>query len=125
MLSLSFVFGAQDQLSLRAREEVVNASPRPLRRIEGQRGVYHRIVDGSGQILFENLVPDPRTVHWDTTDDGKTLRGGVVTLADQPLVLSLPAGVKGTLEVYLLRDENWARATLDKHGKLAGTFVVQ
>ena len=102
------------------RETVANVAVRPLRRLEGQLGIYHRIVSSEGTVLFENLVPDPRRVPWDTTDDGKHLIGGVATLNEMPLILRLPADVHGKLEIYEVTDVNWTRSTLDKATRLVG-----
>ena len=125
MLSVSFVFDSTGNLAVGSRDEVPEATVRPLRKVEGQPGLYHRIVGAGGEKLFENLVPDPRQVHWDTTDDGKTLRGGLATLPDKPLVLRLPAGVRGRLEVFLINDPGWTMLTLAERAKIVGSFDLQ
>lgn len=107
-----------------AREVVAQASVRSLRNIEGQAGLYHRIVGPDGAVLFENLVPDPRRVPWDTTDDGKHLIGGVATLNEMPLILRLPGGIHGRLEIYEVADVKWTRSTLDKATQLVGSFSL-
>ena len=119
MISLTFRF-EKGQCVQAAREPVPNVAVRPLRRLEGQPGIYHRIVSPEGIILFENIVPDPRRVPWDTTDDGKHLKGGVATLNEMPLILRLPAGVHGKLEIYEVTDSQWTRSTLDKTARLVG-----
>lgn len=121
LLSLIFRF-EKGTLVESNREIVLNVTVRPLRRLEGQTGIYHRIVSSEGIVLFENVVPDPRRVPWDTTDDGKHLRGGIAHLEDMPLNLRLPAGVHGKLEVYQLTDTGWTRSTLDKTARLVGQF---
>ena len=123
MVSINFRF-EKGRLVESAREVVAQASVRPLRNIEGQAGLYHRIVGPDGVVLFENLVPDPRRVPWDTTDDGKKLRGGVATLNEMPLILRLPAGVHGQLEIYEVTDVRWTRSTLDKATQLVGNFSL-
>ena len=121
MISLTLRFD-KGQLVETARETIAQARVRPLRRIDGQRGLYHRIVGQRGEVLFENIVPDPRRVPWDTTDDGKILRGGVAYLDDIPLNLRLPAGVHGRLEIYEASDPAWARFTLDTTTRNVGNF---
>jgi len=123
MLSLTLKF-EQDRLVEVARENVPAAAARPRRRVEGQPGLYHRIVGPHGEVLFENIVPDPRRVPWDTSDDGKTLRGGVATLNEMPLILRLPADVHGQLKIYEITDVKWTRATLDKTAQLVGDFSL-
>lgn len=123
MISLTFRF-EKGQCVEAARETVANAAVRPLRRLEGQPGIYHRIVSPEGSVLFENVVPDPRRVSWDTTDDGKHLIGGVATLNEMPLILRLPAGVHGQLEIYEVTDANWTRSTLDKAARSVGRFKL-
>ncbi len=122
MLSLTLAFNAEGRLAVREREHVPNASVRTIRQIEGQTGLYHRIIAPDGSVVFENIVPDPRTLHWDTTDDGKHLRGGIATIKDAPLNLRLPAAASGRLEVYLVEDGTWTRGTIDKTGRLVGSF---
>ena len=112
------------QLVEAARETVANTAVRPLRSLEGHPGIYHRIVGPQGEVLFENVVPDPRRVPWDTSDDGKTLRGGVATLDEMPLNLRLPAGVRGRLEIYVINDVKWTRSNLDKTAQLVGVFEL-
>ena len=107
------------------KQVVPDTEVRVMRGIEGQPGIYHRIVAPDGQVLFENLVPDPREVHWDTTDDGKKLRGGVITQPDLPLNLRRPAGIRGKLEVYLNKAPGWSRSNLAKSASLLGTFDLQ
>lgn len=119
MISMTFRF-EKGRCVEAARETVANVAVRPLRRLEGQPGIYHRIVSSEGTVLFENLVPDPRRVPWDTTDDGKHLIGGVATLNEMPLILRLPADVHGKLEIYEVTDVNWTRSTLDKATRLVG-----
>lgn len=123
MISLTFRF-EKGKVVEASRETVPNVAVRPLRRLEGQPGIYHRIVSPQGTVLFENLVPDPRRVPWDTTDDGKHLKGGVATLNEMPLVLRLPAGVHGKLEIYEVTDVKWTRSTLDKATRLVGNFSL-
>lgn len=123
MISLTFRF-EKGQCVQAVRETVPNVAVRPLRRLEGQPGIYHRIVSPEGIILFENIVPDPRRVPWDTTDDGKHLRGGVATLNEKPLNLRLPADVHGHLEIYEVTDVNWTRSTLDTTAHLVGNFSL-
>ncbi len=125
MLSVSFAFDAAGRLVVRSRDEVPEAKVRPLRKLDGQRGLYHRIVGAGGEQLFENVEPDPRQVHWDTTDDGKKLRGGVVTLPDEPLVLRLPAGIRGRLEVFLINNGNWTPLAPTEQATLVGSFDLQ
>lgn len=95
---------------------------RPLRGIDGQPGLYHRIVDPAGRVVFENLVTDPSLVHYDTTDDGKTLIGGRVKLPDMPVHLRLPSGIAGRLEVYKMEAGTWTRAAMPSPTALVGTF---
>lgn len=121
MISLTLRF-EEGRLVETSRETPAQATVRPRRLIDGQRGLYHRIVGPGGEVLFENIVPDPRRVPWDTTDDGKSLRGGVAHLDDIPLNLRLPAGVHGRLEIYEASDPGWARFTLDTTTRHVGNF---
>ena len=121
IISLTLRF-EQGRLVETAREPIAQTTVRPRRLIDGQRGLYHRIVAQHGEVLFENIVPDPRRVPWDTTDDGKSLRGGVVHLDEIPLNLRLPAGVHGQLEVFEATDAAWARFKLDTTTRHVGNF---
>ncbi|MBL9145019.1 MAG: hypothetical protein JNM99_15170 [Verrucomicrobiaceae bacterium] len=123
MISLTFRF-EKGRCVETTRETVANVAVRPLRLLEGHRGIYHRIVSPEGTVLFENLVPDPRRVPWDSTDDGKHLIGGVATLNEMPLILRLPADVHGKLEIYEVTDVNWTRSKLDKEARLVGDFTL-
>ena len=121
MISLTFRF-EKGRCVEASRETVANVAVRPLRSLEGQPGIYHRIVSPEGTVLFENLVPDPRRVPWDSTDDGKHIIGGVATLNEMPLILRLPADVHGKLEIYEVTNVKWTRSTLDKAARLVGAF---
>ena len=113
-----------NRLVIATREELPGVAVRPLRQVVGVPGLYHRITGAAGEVLFENVVPDPRRVPWDTTDDGKKLRGGVARLDDLPVVLRLPAGVHGRLQVFEIKSANWSHSTLDKDGQLVGEFEL-
>lgn len=117
-ISLQFQNG---RLIETARQQFAGAV-RPLRGIEGQPGLYHRIVDPTGRVLFENLVSDPSRIPYDITDDGRTLRGGTAIVPNMPLQLRLPFGVAGTLEVYRMETDGWTRSALSRDQHLVGTF---
>jgi hypothetical protein len=106
------------------RTSAAEATVRPLRRLEGERGLYFRITDSAGKVLFEDLVADPREVHWDTTDDGRKLRGGRLDNAAQPAQLRFPLNVKGTLEVYALSRMGWTRETFSQDAVMVGRFSL-
>lgn len=123
MLALSVKF-ENGRLVETGREEHAGVV-RPRRGIDGQPGLYHRILDAQGKVLFENLVSDPRVIPYDTTDDGKTLRGGTAIVQDIPLQLRLPSGVSGRLEVYRTETGSWTRASLAPDQHLVGTFDLR
>jgi hypothetical protein len=125
MLALSFVADAAGSMVLVERQEIESVTPRRLRRTEGQRGIYHRIVNAAGEVLFENVVRDPRVIPWDTTDDGTTLRGGIARQPDAPLFLNLPGGLAGTLEIFQADASGWTSATMLKTTKKIGTFQLE
>ena len=101
VLSLTFQFQGQ-QLVIAGREQV-SGSVRQPRFVGGASGIYHRVTDSAGNILFESMSPDPRVMHYDYTDDGRSLRGGVAVTEDTPLHIRLPGGLQGRLEVFLAR----------------------
>lgn len=124
MLALSLQF-QNGRLIETGRQEFAG-DVRSRRGMDGQRGLYHRIVDPAGKVLFENLVADPTHVPYDTTDDGKTLRGGQATLSDLPLQLRLPIGIAGKLEVYRMESGRWTRSALPTDAQhLVGTFDLR
>lgn len=123
MLSLTVKF-QNGRLVEVGRETVPSTAIKVSRRIDGQPGLYLRIMNPDGAVVFENMVADPRMVPWDTTDDGKTLRGGVIRQDDLPLHLRLPAGIKGQLEVFELKTPNWTRSMLDKQAVSVGNFAL-
>jgi len=123
MVALNLRFDAAGKLTeAGSRQQTTGGKARAFRSIEGKAGLYHRIVGLQGQVLFENVVPDPRDVHWDTSTDGKKLTGGVAHFADMPLNLRLPVGVHGKLEVFLFKTPGWTRPTFDQTAQLLGTF---
>ncbi len=98
------------KLEVTGGESVAGAVRMP--RMKGpQAGLYHRVVDETGGILFENVVPDPRVMHYDFTDDGRRLSGGVAVQADTPLNLRLPGDLRGKLQIYLARSSQQAPAS--------------
>ena len=99
--ALQFQF-RQGQLVLTHRETAPGGVRTP-RFVGGKSGIYHRLLDAEGNILFEGLTADPRVMHYDYTDDGRSLKGGVAIQQDTPFQIRLPAGVSGKLEIYLAR----------------------
>ncbi len=83
--------------------ETAAGGVRTPRHIGGKSGIYHRLVNADGQIVFEGLTADPRVMHYDYTDDGRSLKGGVAVQQETPFQIRLPAGLSGKLEIYLAR----------------------
>ena len=106
--ALQFQF-AQGRLVLRGQQTVPGAVRRS-RFVGGKSGLYHRLVDATGRVLFEGLAADPRVMHYDYTDDGRSLKGGVAVQEETPFQLRLPAGLSGSLEVYLARSASLSPA---------------
>ena len=99
--ALQFQF-SQGQLVMTHRETAAGGVRTP-RHIGGKSGIYHRLVDAEGNVVFEGLTADPRVMHYDYTDDGRSLKGGVAVQQDTPFQIRLPAGLSGKLEIYLAR----------------------